>query len=149
MDPRTLFIQLSALLTGQYQIAHDTTIKAVVESTADEYLRQLRAVFADRLQKLIDAYARLASATPAPKLDDALLNKLRADQAFKDQEFVAKQIVNIWYFSQFKAVDDPNAPFLDGGGFYVRGLVWPTVKAHAIGFSTQPHGYWSDRPAAS
>lgn len=138
-------MELSALLTGQYQIVNDTTIKTLSESTADEYLRQLRAVFADRLQKLLDAYQRLAAVTPKPALDDVLLNKLRAEQEFKDHEVVAKQIVNIWYFSQFKSVDDPNAPFIDGG-FYERGLVWPTIKAHAIGFSHQPHAYWTQRP---
>jgi hypothetical protein len=98
-----------------------------------------------QLAKLLVAYQRLAAAAPKPAIDDQLLTKLRADPDFKANEFVAKQIVNIWYFSQFKAVDDPAAPFLDGG-FYERGLVWPTVKAHAIGFSNQPHGYWTQKP---
>ncbi len=145
MDPRAIFMGLSALLTGQYQIVNDPVVRKMNESTADEYLRLLKGVFADRLQKLLDVCQKLTSTTPPPPLDDALLAKLRAEQDFKDQEFVARQIVNIWYFSQFKAVDDPNAPFIDGG-FYERGLVWPTVKAHPIGFSHQPHGYWTQQP---
>src|SRR5437879_5588642 len=124
------FLELSALLTGQYQLVQDPVINALSKPTADQYLRQLSGVFPERLPKLMSAYERLSATTPKPPINDQLLTQLRAEQDFKDHEFVAKQIVNLWYFSQFKTQDDPNAPFLDGG-FYDRGLVWPTIKAHA------------------
>lgn len=38
----------------------------------------------------LEAYKGLASAVPKPKIDDALLEALRATQAFKDNEIVAK-----------------------------------------------------------
>ena len=145
MDDITAFLELSALLTGRYSIVTDAEDRILSEPIAKEYQRRLMAVFSTRLPLLRDAYKALASATPKPPIDDKLLEKLRAKQEFKDHEFVAKQIVNIWYFSQFKAEDTPTAPFLDGG-FYEEGFVWPLIKAHPIGFSNQPHGYWTRRP---
>jgi hypothetical protein len=68
--------------------------------------------------------------------------QLRNTQAFKDNEIVAKQIVNIWFLSQF----EDEAKELVDGGFYEQGAVWPLVKAHPIGFSKQLHGYWMIKP---
>src|SRR5437773_638433 len=113
MDDTTAFLELSALLTGQYKIVNDPEDKALAMPIADEYRRQIMAVFSARLPPLLEAYKTLAAATPKPPIDDTLLQKLRATQEFKDHEPVAKQMVNIWYFSQFKAADDPAAPFLD------------------------------------
>jgi len=145
MDDNTAFLELSALLTGHYSIVTDAEDRVLNEPIASEYQRRLMAVFSTRLPVLRDAYKAVASTTPKPPIDDSLLEVLRARQEFKDHEFVAKQIVNIWYFSQFKAEDAPTAPFLYGG-FYQEGFVWPLIKAHPIGFSNQPHGYWTKRP---
>ena len=145
MDDTTAFMELSALLTGRYNIVTDPVDKTLSEPIAKEYQRRLMGVFSARLPTLVGAYKPLASTTPPPPINDALLATLRATQEFKDHEFVAKQIVNIWYFSQFKADESPN--FLDGG-FYEEGLVWDLIKAHPIGFSHQPHGYWTKQPQA-
>ncbi|TXL79493.1 hypothetical protein FHP25_05985 [Vineibacter terrae] len=145
MDDITAFMELSALLTGHDNIVIDPEDKAFSEPIAKEYQRRLMAVFSTRLPALQDAYKAIGSATPKPPINDALLAQLRATPEFAAHEFVAKQIVNIWYFSQFKAEDTPAAPFLDGG-FYEEGLVWPLIKAHPIGFSHQPHGYWMRQP---
>jgi hypothetical protein len=147
MDDTTAFLELSALLTGRHNIATDPEDRAVSEPVAREYQRRLMAAFATKLPLLQDAYKSVASGNPKPPIDERLLEKFRARPEFKDHEFVAKQIVNIWYFSQFKAEDLPTAPFLDGG-FYEEGLVWPLIKAHPIGFSNRPHGYWAKRPGA-
>lgn len=149
MDKRTVFMELSALLTGLYKIVNDPEVKRLNESTADQYLRLLMGEFPDRLPKLLEAYQRLASATPKPTIDDGLLTKLRGEPEFTAHKFVAIQIVNIWYFSQFRVVEnDKNAPFVDGG-FFQRGFIWEVIKAHPIGFSDQPHGYWTKRPQAT
>jgi hypothetical protein len=145
MDRITAFMELSALLTGHYQIVKDPVERELSLSTADEYLRRLSGEFPERLSKLLNAYQKLVSTVPPPELNDALLAKLRAEPEFAANELVAKQIVNIWYLSQFRAVDDDNAEFIDGG-FYERGLVWDVIKAHPIGFSDRPHGYWVHEP---
>jgi len=121
MDDETAFIELSALLTGLYdQLVNDQEDRALNGPIAREYARRLLGTFPE----LLNAYKSLAEADPKPPIDDNLLADLRKTEAFKNNEFVAKQIVNIWYFSQFTAVEnDPHAPHLDGG-FFERGHVW-------------------------
>ena len=146
VEQRTPFMELSALLTGIYSIVVDPTDRALSESTADEYWQRLVAAFPDRLPKLLDAYQRVAPGPLTPEIGNTVLEQLRAEPEFTAHGFVAKQIVNIWYFSQFTALEnDKNAPLLDGG-FFERGYVWPIIKAHPIGFSDQPHGYWTQEP---
>ena len=144
MDKRTSFMELSALLTGMYGIVVDPEHKQLNESTADEYLRRLTGEFPVALPKLLLAYDGLASAAPKPAIDDVLLGKLEAEPEFADPDvvFVAKQIVNIWYFSQFNTASGSTVD----GGFYERGLVWPVIKAHPTGYSNQPFGYWTKKP---
>ena len=146
MDDETAFMELSALLTGLYdQLLNDPEDRTLNGPIAKEYARQLLGTFPEKFPVLLNAYKSLAEANPKPPIDDNLLADLRETETFKNNEFVAKQIVNIWYFSQFTAVEDRNAPLLDGG-FFESGYVWSVIKSHPIGFSDQPHGYWTRQP---
>jgi hypothetical protein len=144
MDDLKAFMELSALLTGLYEInsGQDAPLR---EPVAAEYARRIRGVFPEKFDSLIALYKKFASETPKPAIDDELLARLRREQVFRDTEVVSRQIVNIWYFSQFKPSDDPKAPLFDGG-YYELGAVWPLIKAHPIGFSDERTGYWSDPP---
>lgn len=143
MDDATAFAELSALLTGLYgPILTDPEDKALNKPIAAEYERRLRGTFPLKFAALLDAYKQLASATPKPPIDDTLLATLRAMQTFKVNEAVARQIVNVWYFSQF---NDESGSLVDGG-FYEDGEVWPRIKSHPIGFSSEPFGYWRSQP---
>ena len=144
MDDSKAFLELSALLTGLYDINKDQDGPLYLPVAA-EYARHIRGEFTDKFDKLLARYKVFAAESPKPAIDDALLARLRNEQDFIDTEVVAKQIVNIWYFSQFKPNDDPKAPLLDGG-YYELGAIWPLIKAHPIGFSNQRTGYWSDPP---
>ena len=146
MDDKATFLEMSALLTGLHKIVTDKEDRILNEPIADEYLRRLKAVFPGQIRKLLDAYLALASVVPKPDVDDALLAKFMATPEFQDKanEFVARQVVNIWYFSQFKEKKESSS-FLDGG-FYERGAAWPLIKAHPIGFSNQAPGYWVAKP---
>jgi hypothetical protein len=144
MDDTIHFMELSALLTGLYdQLLNDPDKRARSIPLAEEYARRLLGTFPLKFPALLDAYKHLAE-DPKPPVNDVLLAKLRATQAFKDNEVVAKQIVNVWYLSQF---EDETRELRDGG-FYERGTVWPTILAHPIGFSNQMHGYWTSKPGA-
>lgn len=144
MDDTMHFMELSALLTG----LNDSLLKDPDHTfntpIAEEYARRLRGTFSEKFTALLEAYQKLAVANPKPPIDDALLAALRADPAFTANEFAAKQIVNIWYFSQF---EDEAGEIIDGG-FYEEGAVWTLVKSHPIGFSTQLHAYWTRAPSA-
>jgi hypothetical protein len=146
MDDKLAFIELSALLTGLYEpLLNDAEDRALNAPVAEEYARRIKGTFLQKFSTLLDAYKALAAVDPKPPIDDMLLAALQATQAFKDNELVAKQIVNVWYFSQFN--DETGTRLIDGG-FYERGAVWPIVKAHPIGFSTQLHGYWARVPSS-
>jgi hypothetical protein len=147
MDDKTAFLELSALLTGLDKDMELNAVKKILNTPAAElYGRLLTASFGGKLTALLDAYRTLAAATPTPAIDDTLLTAFKATPAFqnKDNEFVARQMVNIWYFSQYR--ETATGPFLDGG-FYERGFAWDLIKAHPIGFSNEPTGYWAAKPA--
>ena len=147
MDDNLAFIELSALLTGLYDpLLNDPEDRVLNAPIAEEYARRLKGTFSQKFPALLDAYKALVAADPKPPIDDVLLAALRATQAFKDNEIVAKQIVNVWYFSQFN--DETGSRVIDGG-FYERGAVWPVIKAHPLGFSTQLHGYWTRVPSTA
>src|SRR5262245_8604386 len=144
MDDTKAFLELSALLTGLYQINNEADGPLYLPVAA-EYARRIRGVFPAEFDKLLGRYKTFAAENPKPPIDDQLLARLRNEQDFQDTQVVSKQIVNVWYFSQFKAKDDPKAALLDGG-YYELGAVWPLIKAHPIGFSNQRTGYWADKP---
>src|SRR5262245_6999882 len=112
MDDNVAFMELSALLTGLYdQLLHDQEEHALNAPIAEEYARRLRGTFPEKFPALLDAYKALTAGNPQPPIDDALLAELRATQAFTANEIVAKQIVNVWYFSQFN--DETGARLID------------------------------------
>jgi hypothetical protein len=146
MDDIQAFMELSALLTGLNDpLLNDPEDRELNKPVAEEYARRLKGTYLTEFSVLLEAYKTLATTDPKPSVDDALLAKLLATQAFVDNEIVAKQIVNIWYFSQFNDKSVP--PHHIDGGFYERGAVWPIIMAHPLGFSTQLHGYWSRMPS--
>jgi hypothetical protein len=143
MEDTVAFMELSALLTGLYHsLLTDPDDRALNTPIAEEYARRLRGTFPAKFLLLLTTYKTLVAINPKPVIDDALLAKLRATSQFTNNEIVARQIVNVWYFSQF---NDETGVLIDGG-FYERGAVWPYIKAHPIGFSTQLHGYWTREP---
>lgn len=145
MDDETAFMELSALLTGLYdQLLNDPEDHALNALIAKEYARRLHGTFPEKFPLLLNAYKVLAEVIPKPPIDDVLLTALRSTPDFINNEIVAKQIVNVWYFSQF---NDETGELTDAG-FYEKGAVWTLIKAHPIGFSNQSHGYWSSNPAA-
>jgi len=149
MDDKQAFLELSTILTGLTDPGfHSGTEERLFnDQTLTEYARRLRGTFPDKFQALLDAYKTHGDVQPKPLLNDALLDSLRATQVFKDNEIVAKQIVNIWYFSEYSDEAGAASGALIDGGFYERGAVWTVVKAHPIGFSTLLHGYWQREPA--
>ncbi len=146
MNQTDTFLELSALLTGLHNLVEDPEDRQLSQPMADEYRRRLAAVFGERLERLLTAYQTVRNAKTGGEWSPILLERLRETGEFKDAkiEFVARQIVNVWYFSQF--VDEPGSDHFFDGGFYEHGAVWKLIKTHPIGFSKQPHGYWTRKP---
>lgn len=147
MDDKQAFLELSTMLTGLDPGFHSGAEDRLFnDATLMEYARRLRGTFPVKFPALLEAYKALSDVQPKPPVNDALMEKLKATQAFKDNEIVAKQIVNIWYFSEFSDEAGAASGALIDGGFFERGAVWAVVKAHPIGFSTLQHGYWTREP---
>lgn len=56
----------------------------------------------------------------------------------------ARQIVKLWYFSQY---NDPDKGTLVNAGEPGRGVAWQLTGATAPGFSSGPYGYWEAKPS--
>src|SRR5262249_46711965 len=147
MDDKQAFLELSTMLTGLDHAFHSSAEDRLFNyRTLTEYAIRLRCTFPVKFPALLEAYKAVGDVLPKPTVDDVLLEKLKATKAFSDNEIVAKQIVNIWYFSEFSDEAGAASGALIDGGFYERGAVWTVVKAHPIGFSTLLHGYWTREP---
>jgi hypothetical protein len=132
MDLPTSFRQLSSLLTG---------VECLDERVAEHYRSLVLTRFGPgHLDEILAAYDEAAGA-PCPL--ERLTKLLAADRSGR-LAAVAKQIVKLWYFSQFNDPDQGGR--LANAGLHARALAWPLVKAHPPSDSTSPHGYWTDEP---
>src|SRR5436189_5041930 len=101
MNDNEAFLDLSALLTGLYDpLLNDPEDRALNTPVAEDYARRLKGTFPQKFPALLEAYKQVRAANPKLPIHDELLTMLRAMQAFKDNEIVAKQIVNVWFISQ-------------------------------------------------
>ena len=112
---------------------------------ASDYLRRLKEEFGADFVALLTLYDSVASQTDS-------LSALLQHPSFKDKvESVAKQVVNVWMLSQYRVETTEkkgdSAPAFDAG-FFEKGLIWPAIGAHPIGFSHRGHGYWSSEPSS-
>jgi Membrane bound FAD containing D-sorbitol dehydrogenase len=73
------------------------------------------------------------------------LNKIMEADTTQRVQFMAKQIVKLWLFSQYN--DPEQTGRLANAGYYGRSLFWETVKAFPPSLSPGPHGYWTQKPA--
>ena len=129
---RDLFLELSKLLTG---------IKELDEDLANEYYHQyLQQKFGIDLDELMGIYRKVAA---EPRPIEALVERIKDNSQLLH---VAKQIVRIWYISQFKESFDPAVETQIYAGHWKNGLLWDIIKAHPPAYSDQPHGYWADPP---
>lgn len=131
------FLALSRLLTG-LAFLQNVNPASVEARMARDYLRLMKEQFGPGFEALLVIY-RSVAANP-----DALAALLQ-DPRFQTKavDTAARQIVNMWLFSQYGG--DDRLPDQDAG-FYEKGFVWPAIKAHPIGFSHLNYGYWSRKP---
>jgi hypothetical protein len=58
-----------------------------------------------------------------------------------DQAEVARQVVTVWYTSQFTKPDKSTDPPGDVNQ-YRSALLWEVIRAHPPAVSAGPYGYW-------
>lgn len=144
--PTAAFLELSAVLTGLHGIVDRPEQHAVNRGLADEYWRRLYSWFPEGMTGLVAAYQQVNPPTSRLPVGDAVLARLRQTDEYRQHAFVARQIICIWYISQFSPdALNPRAPAVDGGRFE-RGMVWPLIRAHPPGFTDEPFGHWAAKP---
>lgn len=128
----TLFMELSAVLTGQKDLD--------VELSAEYYMRISRS-FEDTLAEILERFAKAPANQKKPAVA-AIMTDAKLGP-------VAKEIIILWYFAGFF---DPGRPKgqqelgPETAEQYLRGLLWPTIHAHPPGLSGGYFGYWKYPP---
>jgi hypothetical protein len=119
------FFALSKLLTGE---------ESLDRAVSDAYLGRIKSAY-PALSPLLKTFRDLAG---TPDLGDALLTEL---EQHPDQAEVARQVVTVWYTSQFTTPDKSTDPPGDVNQ-YRSALLWQVIRAHPPAVSTGPYGYW-------
>jgi Membrane bound FAD containing D-sorbitol dehydrogenase len=135
-----IFLQLSQLLTGV-----DKLDPNLAKEYYHEYLQQRFGIYLDELMGI---YQRVVAAAEQKPLDQKKVLEEVLGCIKKDSQVlhVAKQVVRIWYISQFKESSDPSINTEVYAGHWREGILWNIIKAHAPAYSDKPHGYWADPP---
>src|SRR5262249_33663831 len=120
------FFALSKLLVGEESLDREVS---------DAYLGRIRSAYPDACSALLTTFRSLAG---TPDLGDALLTEL---EQHPDQAEVARQVVTVWYTSQFTKPDKSIDPPGDVNQ-YGSALLWTVIQAHPPAVSTGPYGYW-------
>jgi len=120
------FFALSKLLTGE---------EALDRELSDAYLDRIERAYPNVVPPLLTAFRALAS---APDIGEALMTELEQHQ---DQAEVARQVVTVWYTSQFTRPDKSTDPPADVNQ-YRSALLWKVIRAHPPAVSAGPYGYW-------
>ena len=136
------FLALSIELTGYDQLAKDL---------AEQYCERIEQELG-RLDEVLEAFREGGASRVFTPKDDTAAEKKRTERT----SLVANEIILLWYMSQFGV---PKEGDFDEDGNqkynelppetpeqYVRGLFWPTVRAHPLGVSGGYFGYWRYPP---
>jgi hypothetical protein len=131
------FLALSSLLTGLPLTKPDPS--SIEARMGRDYLRLIKEQYGAGFEALLTIY-RAVTGAPDP------LAAVTQNVGFKDPsvDTAARQIVFMWMLSQYGG--GAGKPPDQDAGFYEKGFAWPEIKAHAVGFSHQAHGYWSNQP---
>lgn len=106
---------------------------------AHAYEARLREVFPLGLDALLADVAKIPTgADPEAAVSDLL-------KANSPHLTVARQIIQIWYTSQFTRPDGSVDPPQTEDQFKAA-LLWRVIGAVAPAYSDRPYGYWKDQP---
>jgi hypothetical protein len=130
LDEGDVFLKLSALLTG---------VGDLDPRLGEDYRRQLEPKYGPAIEMLCELYYEVVR---EPNAVEALKARIAGNEQLAA---AARQIVTIWYLSQFRD-PDPNVKTPLYAGHFERGLLWRVIDAHPAAFSARRHGYWALPP---
>ena len=108
-------------------------------SIANAYEVRIREAFPGKLDAFLHDAAKISGHADA---EAALSDLLKQGSPHLE---VARQIIQIWYTSQFTrpdgSVDPPGTE-----DQFKSALLWRVIGAVAPAYSDRPYGYWKDKP---
>jgi hypothetical protein len=140
------FVGLSAALTG---------VARLDRNLANDYMERFarHPQLSATLKKMIDAYRQIAPGDASPGRDavkQTFMPDSPADDAAKQLNAGAKQLIYLWYVSAFflPRADDPTKKAWVYGSAeqYRRGLLWSVIQAHAPMTPGGPPNHWATVP---
>ena len=130
MPTSSVFKTMSEIATG---------VDNLDPSIAKAYEARIREAFPEKL----DAFLKEVEKIPAgPGAETALSDLLTPGSPHLA---LARQIVQIWYTSQFTRPDGSVDPPQTEDQFK-SALLWRVIGAVAPAYSDRPYGYWKDKP---
>jgi hypothetical protein len=130
MDEKTLFVELSMVLTGEGVLPADV---------AGEYLDRFKKEYPIDLSRLLKAFD---SVQQRPDLTYELSRVLRQDQALGQ---AARRLITLWYTAELKKADGSQVgPETEKQ--YQSALMYGVIGAPAPGFTQAGYGYWQIKP---
>ena len=131
MPTSSVFKTMSEIATG-------------VDNLDPSIAKAYEARISEAFPKKFDAFLKEAEKIPAgPSAEAALSELLKPGSPHLE---VARQIVQIWYTSQFTRPDGSVDPPQTEDQFK-SALLWRVIGAVAPAYSDRPYGYWKDKPA--
>lgn len=159
-DRTELFLQLSAILTGEPKAGLDAAL-------AIEYMDRLERQAPGVLEKLLALYGRLAveAGTDPQRLVDLVQEKIWQPGTCRDISYggaplcdasatpeccLARDVVLLWYagsLMETTAMEVPTTQFVYGSAAsYLGALAWKIGQAHPQAQCGGSYGYWSTAP---
>jgi Membrane bound FAD containing D-sorbitol dehydrogenase len=121
------FLAVSRILTGERELP---------EGVAEAYRARLDRAYPAPMTALLEEFRKLPhEGNRGDHLEAALEQK-------PELVALAKELITVWYTSQFTLADGKTQ---DGPGSveeYRSGLLWKVIQAHPPGVSAGPYGYW-------
>ena len=131
MPTTSAFKTLSEIATG---------VDNLDPGIANAYEARLREAFPRSLDAFLGDVAKIpAGSDPEAGVSDLL-------KPGSPHLEVARQIIQIWYTSQFTRPDGSVDPPQSEDQFK-SALLWRVIGAVAPAYSDRPYGYWKDQPA--
>lgn len=126
------FLRVSRTLLGKTRL--DPQLAGTYRTLVD------RAFGANLVSELLAASAEAGGG----KTGLAKLEMMFAQDSSQRLQFLAKQVVKLWLFSQFN--DPEQGGRLANAGSYARSLFWAGVGSYPPSLSRGAYGYWTVKP---
>ncbi|NER20161.1 MAG: sorbitol dehydrogenase [Symploca sp. SIO1C2] len=135
------FVDLSAALTG----FPPKTIAPLLDPTnlKQLYFDKMNAEMSDELNEMSNIYKQIVgSQSLNPDLAQQVANEILNNPNLCN---AAQALLRLWYLGSWSQTSG-DEPSIVSQEAYTNSLVWRTIQAHPMGYSTFHYGHWGEQP---